>query len=74
MQRGRAPWNEPSEDEQNTISDCFFISFDIGENMDSPTAVVGKKSSAGFHIINVFQDDDAIHLYEIMTGEELVPE
>ena len=72
MRNNRPPWDEPNEDEQ-TISDCFFVSFDIGENMDIPTAVVGKKSSTGFHIVNIFQEDDAILLYETLTGEQVVP-
>ena len=69
----RPPWVDPEPDEPNTISDCFFVSFDIGENMDIPTAVVGKKSSTGFHVVNLFQEDDAIALYETLTGEEVVP-
>lgn len=63
------PWKE--ENEPKTITDCYFVSFDIGENMDIPTAVVGKKTSSGFIIVNMFQEDDAIALYETLTGEEV---
>ena len=63
------PWRE--DDEPNTISDCYMVSFDIGENMDSPTAVVLKQSSTGPHIIQIFHDDDAIAIYETLTGEEI---
>lgn len=73
MRNNRPPWQEPEENEDQTISDCFFVSFDIGENMDIPTAVVGKKASTGFHIVNLFHDDDAILLYETLTGEQIVP-
>lgn len=63
------PWKD--DDEPKTITDCYFVSFDIGENMDIPTAVVGKKTSSGFIIVNMFQEDDAIALYETLTGEEV---
>ena len=63
------PWKE--DDEPKSIVDCYFVSFDIGENLDVPTAIVGKQTSAGFIPIRIFQEDDAIALFETLTGEEL---
>lgn len=66
------PWDRgPSKKEPVKINDCFVVSFDIGENFDVPIAIVGKQSSNGFHVINMFQEDDAIALYETLVGEEL---
>ena len=63
------PWK--GDYEPKSIVDCYFVSFDIGENLDVPTAIVGKKTSSGFPI-RIFQEDDAIALYETLTGEEVV--
>lgn len=64
----RPPWKDNPED---AISECFMVSFDIGENFDIPTCVVFKQSSNGPHIVNMFTEDDAIALYETLSGEDL---
>ena len=71
--RSDVPWDRrPAQKKEPVkINDCFVVSFDIGENFDIPTAIVGKQSSNGFHIVNMFQEDDAIALYETLVGEEL---
>ena len=72
MRRNTPPWEDP-DDDGHTINDCCFVSFDIGENMDIPTAIVAKKTSTGFMVINMFTEDDAIALYETLFNEKIIP-
>ena len=50
------------------VSDCFTISFDINENLDIPVAVVGKQSSNGFFVVNVFHGNEVLDLYEYLLA------
>ena len=54
----------------NEINDVLTVSFDIFENMDEPTAVVGRQKSDGFHLLNVITGDDAEDLYAMLLGED----
>ena len=63
------PWN--NDDDEKSISECFYLSFDIGTNMEIPTAAVLKQSSNGVHLVRLFQCDEALDLYEFVTGEEI---
>lgn len=65
----KPPWE--NEEDSHAISECYYISFDIGENLEVATAAVLKQSTAGVHLVNLFQGDEAMDLYEFVTGEKL---
>lgn len=57
------------DDRLYDVSEALIVSFDIFANLDMPTAVIGRQSSDGLHIINVIQGDDALDLYGVLYGE-----
>lgn len=74
MRRNTPPWEDPNDDDEKTVSDCYQVSIDIGENSQEPTLVVFKQSSHGPIYINHIIGDDVISLYEILTNTQFIPE
>ena len=63
------------EPERRTIpkrtAKVFTISFDLGEKLATPVAVLLRTTPEGPEIVNLWEDTEAEQLYSLMTGEEV---
>ena len=50
------------------ITGSFLVSFDFNDNGDVPILLVGRKNKGeAVEIVNAFQGDEAVKLYEMLT-------
>ena len=55
----------------NGIEDCLTIGVDFMPDLENGCLVVMRRNGDDIHIINQFRDDEALELYNKLTGQNI---